>query len=113
MRIGFERNDVVVALGGGVVGDLAGFAAAIYLRGVPFIQIPTTLLAQIDSSVGGKTGVNLPTAKIWWALFINPARSLIDTETLTTLPPRELVAGCCEMVKQGAVGSRNALQTDA
>jgi 3-dehydroquinate synthase len=101
-----QRSDAVVALGGGVVGDLAGFAAAIYLRGVPFVQIPTTLLAQIDSSVGGKTGVNLPAGKNLIGSFHQPSAVLLDVETITTLPPRELVAGWCETIKQGAVGSR-------
>ncbi len=101
-----ERSDGVVALGGGVVGDLAGFAAAIYLRGVPFVQIPTTLLAQIDSSVGGKTGVNLPAGKNLIGCFHQPSAVILDVETLTTLPSRELVAGWCETIKQGAVGSR-------
>lgn len=103
---GLQRNDVVVALGGGVVGDLAGFAAAVYLRGVPLVQAPTTLLAQIDSSVGGKTGVNLASGKNLVGAFHQPAMVLIDTETLRTLPRRELTSGFCEMVKQGAVGSR-------
>jgi 3-dehydroquinate synthase len=93
-------------LGGGVVGDLAGFAAAIYLRGVPFLQIPTTLLAQIDSSVGGKTGINLPTGKNLVGSFYQPSAVILDVNTLQTLPSRELVAGWCEMIKQGAVGSR-------
>jgi len=101
-----ERSDGVVALGGGVVGDLAGFAAAVYLRGVPFLQIPTTLLAQIDSSVGGKTGVNLPTGKNLIGCFHQPSAVILDVETLTTLPSRELVAGWCETIKQGSVGSR-------
>ncbi|HEX5701795.1 MAG TPA: 3-dehydroquinate synthase [Pyrinomonadaceae bacterium] len=102
-----QRSDVVVALGGGVVGDLAGFAAAVYLRGVPFVQVPTTLLAQIDSSVGGKTGINLRYGKNLAGAFHQPALVMIDTDTLRTLPRRELTAGFCEMVKQGAVGSRN------
>ena len=101
-----DRNDAVVALGGGIVGDVAGFAAASYLRGIPFFQIPTTLLAQIDSSVGGKTGVNLPAGKNLVGAFHQPGGVIIDVETLNTLPPRELVAGWCESVKQGAVGSR-------
>jgi 3-dehydroquinate synthase len=103
---GFERNDLVVALGGGVVGDLAGFSAAVYLRGIPIVQIPTTLLAQIDSSVGGKTGVNLQVGKNLVGAFHQPASVLIDTETLTTLPQRELVSGFCEMVKQSLVSDR-------
>jgi 3-dehydroquinate synthase len=101
-----ERTDGVVALGGGVVGDVAGFAAAVYLRGVPFIQIPTTLLAQIDSSVGGKTGVNLPRGKNLVGSFHQPSTVIIDIGTLATLPRRELTAGWCECVKQGAVASR-------
>jgi 3-dehydroquinate synthase len=103
---GLDRGDGVVALGGGVVGDVAGFAAAVYLRGVAFIQIPTTLLAQIDSSVGGKTGVNLPAGKNLVGSFHQPAAVVVDIQTLTTLPARELVAGWCECVKQGAVSSR-------
>ncbi len=105
-QIGLERNDAVVALGGGVVGDLAGFAAATYLRGIDFIQVPTTLLAQIDSSVGGKTGVNLTQGKNLVGAFHQPRLVLIDLETLRTLPRRELTAGWCEAVKQGAVGDR-------
>jgi 3-dehydroquinate synthase len=107
---GLERNDVVVALGGGVVGDLAGFAAAVYLRGIPYIQAPTTLLAQIDSSVGGKTGVNLASGKNLVGAFHQPRAVIIDTQALTTLPPRELTSGWCEMVKNGAVGARQLFQ---
>ena len=103
---GLERGDGVVALGGGVVGDVAGFAAAVYLRGVPLVQIPTSLLAQVDSSVGGKTGVNLPEGKNLVGSFHQPAAVIADIETLRTLPARELVAGWCECVKQGAVSSR-------
>jgi 3-dehydroquinate synthase len=99
-----ERTDAVVALGGGVVGDLAGFASAIYLRGIPFIQVPTTLLAQIDSSVGGKTAVNYAHAKNIVGAFHQPKLVVIDTETLRTLPRREVTAGLCECVKQGAAG---------
>jgi 3-dehydroquinate synthase len=102
-----ERNDSVVALGGGVVGDLAGFAAAVYLRGIDFVQIPTTLLAQIDSSVGGKTGVNTVAGKNLVGAFHQPSAVLIDTSTLETLPRRELTAGWCEAVKQGAAGDRD------
>jgi 3-dehydroquinate synthase len=102
----FERNDLVVALGGGVVGDLAGFSAAIYLRGVPVVQVPTTLLSQIDSSVGGKTGINLPVGKNLVGAFHQPASVFIDTETLTSLPQRELVSGFCEMVKQSLISDR-------
>ena len=99
-----ERSDALVALGGGVVGDLAGFAAALHLRGVDFIQAPTTLLAQIDSSVGGKTGVNTSAGKNVVGVFHQPSAVVIDTDTLKTLPPRELTAGWCEAIKQGAVG---------
>ena len=106
----FERNDLVMALGGGVVGDLAGFAAAIYLRGVPLIQVPTTLLSQIDSSVGGKTGINLPVGKNLVGAFHQPSAVFIDTETLTSLPPRELVSGFCEMVKQSLVADRSLFE---
>lgn len=103
---GLERTDAVVTLGGGVVGDMAGFAAATYLRGIPLIQVPTTLIAQIDSSIGGKTGVNLPHGKNLVGAFHQPSGVFIDTETLTTLPRRELVSGWCECIKQGAVGNR-------
>jgi 3-dehydroquinate synthase len=105
-----ERSDAVVALGGGVVGDLAGFAAAVYLRGVAFVQVPTTLLAQIDSSVGGKTGVNTRAGKNLVGAFHQPAAVVVDTETLRTLPPRELTAGWCEAIKQGAVGDEKLFE---
>jgi len=101
-----ERSDVVVAVGGGVVGDLAGFAASIYLRGIAFVQVPTTLLAQIDSSVGGKTGINLSSGKNRVGAFHQPRLVVIDVHTLQTLPGRELTSGFCEMVKQGAVGGQ-------
>ena len=103
---GLERTDGVVALGGGVVGDLAGFAAAIYLRGISFVQIPTTLLAQIDSSIGGKVGVNLPSGKNRLGAFHQPTGVIADIDTLQTLPRRELTAGWCECIKQGAIASR-------
>ncbi len=108
-----SRTDAVIALGGGVVGDLAGFASAIYLRGIEFLQIPTTLLSMIDSSVGGKTGVNLTLGKNLTGSFHQPRGVLIDTTTLKTLPPRELTAGFCEAIKQGAISSKKLLkQTD-
>jgi 3-dehydroquinate synthase len=103
---GLERTDAVVALGGGVVGDLAGFAAAVHLRGVSVVQVPTTLLAQVDSSVGGKTGVNARAGKNMIGAFHRPAAVVADTATLVTLPRRELTAGWCEAIKQGAVGDR-------
>ncbi|HYG11497.1 MAG TPA: 3-dehydroquinate synthase [Pyrinomonadaceae bacterium] len=105
-----ERTDAALALGGGVVGDLAGFAAAIYLRGIPFLQAPTTLLAQIDASVGGKTAVNTPDGKNLIGAFHQPRAVVISTETLLTLPPRELTAGWCEAIKQGAVGSQRLFE---
>jgi 3-dehydroquinate synthase len=98
---GARRNDVVVALGGGVVGDLAGFAAATYLRGVPLWQIPTTLLAQVDSSVGGKTAVNLSAGKNLVGVFYQPELVVVDSRTLTTLPNEEYVGGLGEVVKYG------------
>ena len=107
---GFERDDLVVALGGGVVGDLAGFAAAIYLRGIPFVQMPTTLLAQIDASVGGKTAINLSTGKNLVGAFHQPACVVIDTETLVSLPARELVSGFCEMVKQALIADKSLFE---
>jgi len=100
----FERTDAILALGGGVVGDIAGFTAAIYLRGIRLIYAPTTLLAQIDSSIGGKTGVNLPNAKNHVGAFHPPSGVLTDVTTLTSLPNRELVSGLYECIKQGAVG---------
>jgi 3-dehydroquinate synthase len=106
-----ERDDLVMALGGGVVGDLAGFSAAIYLRGLPLAQVPTTLLSQIDSSVGGKTGINLPTGKNLVGVFHQPTSVFIDTETLVSLPPRELVSGFCEMVKQALISDRSLFET--
>jgi 3-dehydroquinate synthase len=99
-----DRRTTVIALGGGVVGDMAGFAAAVYQRGVPFIQIPTTLLAQVDSSVGGKTGVNHPLGKNMIGAFYQPQAVLIDTDTLRTLPERELSAGLAEIIKYGLIG---------
>jgi 3-dehydroquinate synthase len=98
-----DRATTLVALGGGVVGDLAGFAAAIYQRGVPFVQVPTTLLAQVDSSVGGKTGINHALGKNMIGAFHQPQAVLIDTDCLLTLPARELAAGLAEVVKHGAI----------
>ncbi len=108
-----KRTDAVVALGGGVVGDLAGFASAIFLRGIAFLQIPTTLLAMIDSSVGGKTGVNTEFGKNLIGAFHQPHGVLIDVETLKTLPRRELTAGFCEAVKQAAISDQKLFQQTA
>jgi 3-dehydroquinate synthase len=102
--LGASRDCTVVALGGGVIGDLAGFAAACWMRGVDFVQMPTTLLAMVDSSVGGKTGVNLAAGKNLVGAFHQPRAVVIDTATLTTLPPREYAAGLAEIVKYGAIG---------
>lgn len=98
-----ERNDVVVAFGGGVIGDLAGFAAGIARRGMPFVQVPTSLLAQVDSSVGGKTGINSPHGKNLVGLFNQPRLVLADTDVLDTLPPREFRAGYAEVAKYGLI----------
>jgi 3-dehydroquinate synthase len=103
VAIAASRDTTVVALGGGVVGDITGFAAACYMRGVAFIQVPTTLLAQVDSSVGGKTGVNHPRGKNLIGAFHQPQIVLIDTDTLSTLPERELRAGLAEVIKHGAI----------
>ena len=103
LELRVDRGTTVVALGGGVVGDLAGFAAAIALRGLPFVQIPTTLLAQVDSSVGGKTGINHPLGKNMIGAFWQPRAVLIDVECLRTLPARELKAGLAEVIKYGAI----------
>ncbi len=100
---GANRDTTVIALGGGVVGDITGFAAACYMRGVSFVQVPTTLLAQVDSSVGGKTGVNHPKGKNLIGAFHQPRIVLIDTATLDTLPDRELKAGLAEVIKHGAI----------
>ena len=98
-----DRTTTVIALGGGVIGDLAGFGAATYQRGVPFIQVPTTLLAQVDSSVGGKTGINHPRGKNMIGAFWQPKLVLADTDTLRTLPARELSAGLAEVIKYGLI----------
>jgi 3-dehydroquinate synthase len=98
-----DRKTVIYALGGGVVGDMAGFAAACYMRGVPFVQVPTTLLAQVDSSVGGKTAINHPLGKNMIGAFYQPRLVVCDLETLATLPPRELSAGLAEVIKYGPI----------
>lgn len=104
LAAGIERSDKIIAFGGGVVGDLAGFAAAILRRGVDFIQMPTSLLAQVDSSVGGKTGINSPLGKNLIGAFHQPVMVIADTALLDTLPPRELAAGYAEVAKYGLLG---------
>ena len=110
---GFTRTDAVVALGGGVVGDLAGFAASIHLRGIDLLQIPTTLLSMIDSSVGGKTAVNTSFGKNLVGSFYQPSGVLIDASTLRTLTRREITAGFCEAIKQGAVSGKSLFRRTA
>jgi 3-dehydroquinate synthase len=99
-----ERKTTLIALGGGVIGDLTGFAAAVFQRGAPFVQIPTTLLAQVDSSVGGKTAINHPLGKNMIGAFYQPRAVIADTDTLRTLPERELSAGLAEVIKYGLIG---------
>jgi 3-dehydroquinate synthase len=106
LEMKLERGDLVIAFGGGVIGDLAGFAAAILRRGIRFVQIPTSLLAQVDSSVGGKTGINTPQGKNLIGAFHQPSLVLADTNLLSTLPPREMRAGYAEVVKYGLLGDR-------
>jgi 3-dehydroquinate synthase len=103
LQHGCDRKTVLFALGGGVVGDMTGFAAASYMRGVPFVQIPTTLLAQVDSSVGGKTGINHPLGKNMIGAFYQPLQVVCDLDTLKTLPARELSAGLAEVIKYGPI----------
>jgi 3-dehydroquinate synthase len=112
-EIRLKRTDSIIALGGGVVGDLAGLAAAVYLRGIAFLQIPTTLLAMIDSSVGGKTAVNTAFGKNLIGAFHQPHGVLIDVGVLKTLPRRELTAGFCEAVKQGAIADERLFNQTA
>ena len=106
---GCDRKTVLFALGGGVVGDMTGFAAATYMRGVPFVQVPTTLLAQVDSSVGGKTAINHPLGKNMIGAFYQPVRVVCDLETLKTLPARELSAGLAEVIKYGPIADMDFL----
>ncbi len=106
-NVGLDRKDLVVALGGGVVGDLGGFVAATYLRGIEFVQVPTTLLAQVDSSVGGKTGVDLRAGKNLAGAFKQPLRVIADTETLMSLPESEWRSGLAEVVKSGVLSGED------
>lgn len=109
LKSGADRQTMLVALGGGVIGDMTGFAAASYMRGVRFIQVPTTLLAQVDSSVGGKTGINHPLGKNMIGAFHQPVAVIADLNTLKTLAPRELSAGLAEVVKHGAIADKDFL----
>lgn len=106
----FNRNDAIIALGGGVTGDLAGFAASIYMRGIPYIQVPTTLLAMCDSSVGGKTGINLSAGKNLAGTFYQPSAVLIDTTVLDTLPETELLNGLAEAIKHGIIRDKQLFE---
>ncbi|MEK9952475.1 MAG: 3-dehydroquinate synthase [Curvibacter sp.] len=106
---GCDRKTVLYALGGGVVGDMTGYAAASYMRGVPFVQVPTTLLAQVDSSVGGKTAINHPLGKNMIGAFYQPQRVICDLDTLRTLPERELSAGLAEVIKYGPIADMDLL----
>ncbi|MBR6525804.1 MAG: 3-dehydroquinate synthase [Clostridia bacterium] len=108
---GLTRTDLIVALGGGVVGDMAGFAAATYLRGIPYVQIPTTLLSMVDSSVGGKTAIDLPAGKNLCGAFYQPALVLCDPDVLATLPEDVFCAGCAEVIKYGFIGDRALLES--
>ena len=110
LQQGCDRKTVLFALGGGVVGDITGFAAGCYMRGVPFVQVPTTLLAQVDSSVGGKTAINHPLGKNMIGLFYQPERVVCDLDTLSTLPQRELVAGLAEVIKYGPIADESFLE---
>jgi 3-dehydroquinate synthase len=105
----FDRSDLIIALGGGVVGDISGYVASSYLRGISFIQIPTTLLAQVDSSVGGKTAINIPAGKNLVGAFYNPKGVIIDTDTLNSLPEREFKSGLAEVVKYGLIQNKYLL----
>ena len=109
LELGLERGDLVVPFGGGVIGDLAGFAAGILRRGIRFVQIPTSLLAQVDSSVGGKTGINTPQGKNLIGVFHQPSLVIADTAVLTTLPPRQMRAGYAEVAKYGLLGDAQVL----
>jgi 3-dehydroquinate synthase len=111
IEAGLDRHSFIVALGGGVIGDLAGFVAATYLRGIPFVQVPTSLLAMVDSSVGGKTGINLPEGKNLVGAFYQPELVLADLQTLETLPIREYRAGLAEVVKYGIIYDAPFFQT--
>jgi len=106
-RLGVDRTDALIALGGGVTGDITGFLAAVYMRGIPFVQVPTTLLAQVDSSVGGKTGVDIPEGKNLVGAFYQPLGVYIDSEVLLSLPKVEMLNGLAEVIKYGVIRDRD------
>lgn len=105
LESGLDRASIIVALGGGVIGDLAGFTAATYMRGIPLVQVPTTLLAMVDASVGGKTGVDMPQGKNLVGVFKQPEAVIMDPSTLSTLPPGEIASGMAEVIKHGLIGA--------
>ena len=107
IEIGCDRSSTILALGGGVVGDLAGFVAATYMRGIDFIQIPTTFLGMVDSAIGGKTGINLPEGKNMVGAFHQPKAVLIDPTILESLPREEAISGLAEVIKYGAIQDRD------
>ena len=107
IKKGVNRTSTILAFGGGVVGDTAGFVAAVFQRGIPFLQIPTTLLAQVDSSVGGKTAVNHEDGKNMIGSFYQPKTVIVDTDTLNTLPEREVSTGIAEIIKHGILADRS------
>jgi 3-dehydroquinate synthase len=110
LESGMDRRSLVAALGGGVIGDLAGFAASTYMRGIDLVHVPTTLLAMVDSSIGGKTGVNLPRGKNLVGAFKQPVAVIADTATLSTLPPVEIASGMAEVIKHGLVGAADLFE---
>ena len=111
LKARFDRNSLLIAFGGGVVGDITGFIASTYMRGIRYVQVPTTLLAQVDSSVGGKTGVNHPLGKNMIGSFYQPSLVLIDVDILRTLPKREFYAGMAEIIKYGVLRTESSLIT--
>lgn len=111
IALGFGRDSILIALGGGVVGDLTGFVAATYMRGIPYVQVPTSLLAMIDASIGGKTGVDTPAGKNLVGVFHRPAAVIVDPETLQTLPKRQLSAGMAEAIKHGVIADEEYFET--